>query len=279
MKSVKKDFFLIGEVWSDDPRYIADYGKYGIDGFVDCPIYNAVTKTLTKRDQSLRPLYDVWEYNKTFYDRPYLLGTFLDNHDTVRFTKLAIDNRQNPISRIKLAMSYLFSAPGIPIMYYGTEIALNGGEGSDNRRLMDFRADRGIIDYIKKLGQLRKELPSLRRGDFILLYEKDGMAVFKRHYKKETTVIAVNNTGKIQKAHITNDQLTPGKELRGLLAGDLVWSDRDGYDTIINRETAEIYALTDKTGINIPFIMAIVAVYVLFILFLYLVKKRSKQAT
>ncbi|GCD83825.1 hypothetical protein PTHTG4_28900 [Parageobacillus thermoglucosidasius] len=98
------------------------------------------------------------------------------------------------------------------------------------------------------------------------------MAVFKRHYKKETTVIAVNNTEKIQKVHITNDQLTPGKELRGLLAGDLVRSDRDGYDIIINRETAEIYALTDKTGNNIPFIMAIVAVYVLFILFLYLVK-------
>lgn len=126
VKSVKKDFFLIGEVWSEDPRYIADYGKYGIDGFIDYPLYNAVTKTLTKRDQSLRSLYDVWEYNKTFYDRPYLLGTFLDNHDTVRFTKLAIDNRQNPISRIKLAMSYLFSAPGIPIMYYGTEIAMNG---------------------------------------------------------------------------------------------------------------------------------------------------------
>jgi alpha-amylase len=279
VKSVKKDFFLLGEVRSDDPRYIADYGKYGIDGFIDYPFYNAVTKTLTKRDQSLRPLYDVWEYNKTFYDRPYLLGTFLDNHDTVRFTKLAIDNRQNPISRIKLAMSYLFSAPGIPMMYYGTEIAMNGGKDPDNRRLMDFRADQEIIDYIKKLGQLRKELPSLRRGDFTLLYEKDGMAVFKRHYKKETTVIAINNTGKTQKVHITNDQLTPGKELRGLLAGDLVRSDRDGYDIILNRETAEIYALADKTGINIPFIAALVAVYVLFALFLYFAKKRSKQAT
>lgn len=279
VKSVKKDFFLLGEVRSDDPRYIADYGKYGIDGFVDYPFYNAVTKTLTKRDQSLRPLYDVWEYNKTLYGRPYLLGTFLDDHNTVRFTKLAIDNRQNPVSRIKLAMSYLFSAPGIPMMYYGTEIAMNGGQDPDNRRLMDFRANQEIIDYIKKLGELRKELPSLRRGDFTLLYEKNGMAVFKRHYKKETTVIAINNTGKTQKVHITNDQLTPGKELRGLLAGDLVRSDRDGYDIILNRETAEIYALADKTGINIPFIATLVAIYVLFVLFLYFAKKRSKQAT
>ncbi len=76
VKSVKKDFFLLGEVWSDDPRYIAEYGKYGIDGFVDYPLYGAVKQSLARRDASLRPLYDVWEYNKTFYDRPYLLGRF-----------------------------------------------------------------------------------------------------------------------------------------------------------------------------------------------------------
>jgi alpha-amylase len=58
-----------------------------------------------------------------------------------------------------------------------------------------------------------------------------------------------------------------------------VRSDRDGYDIIINRETAEIYALADKTGLNIPFIATIVAIYVLFILFLYFAKKRSKQTT
>ncbi len=86
-------------------------------------------------------------------------------------------------------MTYLFTAPGIPIMYYGTEIAMNGGQDPDNRRLMDFRADPEIIDYLKKIGPLRQELPSLRRGDFTLLYEKDGMAVLKRQYQDETTVI------------------------------------------------------------------------------------------
>lgn len=279
VKSVKKDFFLLGEVWHDDPRYIADYGKYGIDGFVDYPLYNAITNTLTKRDQSLRPLYDVWEYDRTFYDRPYLLGTFLDNHDTVRFTRLALENKQNPITRIKLGLTYLFSAPGIPIMYYGTEIALDGGKDPDNRRLMNFRTDQEIVDYIKKLGELRKQLPSLRRGDFTLLYEKNGMAVFKRTYKGETAVIAINNTGKTQKVHLTNDQLEPGKELRGLLAGDLVRSDQNGYDVILNRETAEIYVVAKKTGLNIPFIVMLIAIYVLFGWFLYYAKKRSKQTT
>lgn len=144
---------------------------------------------------------------------------------------------------------------------------------------MNFRADDEIIQYIKKLGELRQQLPSLRRGDFTLLYEKDGMAVFKRQYKEETTVIAINNTSKTQKVHITNEQLAPGKELRGLLAGDLVRSNSEGYDIIINRETAEFYVVADKTGINIPFIVALVAVYALFALFLYFAKKRPKRTT
>lgn len=276
VKSVKKDFFLLGEVWHDDPRYIADYGKYGIDGFLDFPFYQEASKIFSKSDQSLEPLYNVWRRNETFYERPYLLGTFLDNHDTVRFTRLALENRQNPIKRIKLGLTYLFSAPGIPIMYYGTEIGMDGGKDPDNRRLMNFRTDQEIIDYIKKIGALRNDVPALRRGDFTLLYEKNGMAVFKRTYHDQTAVIAINNTSKTAKAHISNEQLEPGKELHGLLADDLVRSDKNGYDIILNRETAEIYLLGKKTGLNVPFISAIIAVYVLFGLFLYYVKKRSK---
>ncbi|CUA79317.1 alpha-amylase family glycosyl hydrolase [Anoxybacillus suryakundensis] len=274
VKSVKQDFFLLGEVWHDDPRYVAEYGKHGIDALIDFPFYKEASAIFSNVDQSLEPLYNVWKRNEAFYERPYLLGTFLDNHDTVRFTRLALQNRINPVTRLKLGLTYLFSAPGIPIMYYGTEIALDGGEDPDNRRLMNFRTDKELIDYVTKLGELREKLPSLRRGDFELLYEKDGMALFKRTYKNETAVIAINNTSKTQKVTL-DDELEQGRELRGLLAGDLVRSKDGKYDIILDRETAEIYVLAPKTGVNIPFIAALLAVYTAFGLFLYLAKKRK----
>lgn len=161
-------------------------------------------------------------------------------------------------------------------MYYGTEIALDGGEDPDNRRLMNFRTDKELIDYVTKLGELREKLPSLRRGDFELLYEKDGMALFKRTYENETAVIAINNTSKTQKVTL-DDELEQGKELRGLLAGDLVRSKDGKYDIILDRETAEIYVLAPKTGLNIPFIAALLAVYTAFGLFLYLARKRKAR--
>ncbi|MDE8565205.1 alpha-amylase family glycosyl hydrolase [Anoxybacillus rupiensis] len=278
VKAVKKDFYLLGGIDSNDPRYIADYEKDGIDGFLDYPFYNEASKVLSNVNQSLAPLYRVWKNNVSYYDHPYLLGTFLDNDRTVRFTRLALENKQNPITRMKLSLAYLFSTPGVPIVYYGTEIVLDGGKAPDNHRLMNFRTDDEVVNYIKKLGELRGQLPSLRRGDFTLLYEKKGMAVFKRTYKGETAVIAINNTNKTQKVHLTNAQLAPGKELRGLLSGDLVRSSKNGYNLISDRETAEIYVLAKKTGLNIPFIAALIAVYVLFGLFLYYAKKRAKRS-
>ncbi|MFX8906947.1 hypothetical protein ABTM87_19140, partial [Acinetobacter baumannii] len=90
----------------DDPRYVAQYGKLGIDALIDFPFYKEASTIFSNVDQSLEPLYNVWKRNEAFYDRPYLLGTFLDNHDTVRFTRLALQNRINPVTRLKLGLTY-----------------------------------------------------------------------------------------------------------------------------------------------------------------------------
>jgi alpha-amylase len=103
------------------------------------------------------------------------------------------------------------------------------------------------------------------------------MSVLKRTYEQETTVIAINNTTKTQTVHLTNKQLEANKELRGLLEDDLIRSSEDGYHLVINRETANVYALTEKTGLNFSFIASLIGVYVLFMVFIIAVKKRSKK--
>jgi alpha-amylase len=142
---------------------------------------------------------------------------------------------------------------------------------------MDFRTDKELIDYITKLGEVRKMLPSLTRGDMELLEEKDGMAVYKRTYKDETAVIAINNSTKSQKAVLDSSQVEEGKELRGMLADDLVRSEDGKYNLILDREQAEVYILAEKSGLNIPLIAALAAVYTAFMIFIFLLWKRSKR--
>lgn len=171
----------------------------------------------------------------------------------------------------------MYTSPGIPIVYYGSEIAMDGGEDPDNRRQMDFRTDKELIDYITKLGEVRGLLPSLTRGDMELLEERDGFAVYKRTFDDETTVIAINNSTKTQKAVLDSSQLEEERELRGMISNDLIRSKDDKYELIIDREEAEVYVLKEKSGLNIPLIGALAAVYSAFMIFLYLLWKRSKR--
>jgi alpha-amylase len=277
IKSIKPNFFLIGEVFNNDPTYIAGYQETGMDALLNFPYQKEITDAFSKPNVSAERLYNEWKRDERFYKNPYMLGTFIDNHDLKRFTRVAKENKYYPPTRLKLALAYLYTSPGIPIVYYGTEIALDGGEDPDNRRLMDFKTDENFLNYVSKLGELRNQLPSLRRGTFEMIYDKEGMSIFKRTYNKEVTVIAINNTTKTQKIQLTPEQLEANKELRGLLEDDLVRSTKNGYTLVIEREKANVYALAEKAGLNFTFISALVGVNVLFIIFIILVRKRGKR--
>jgi alpha-amylase len=201
----------------------------------------------------------------------------MDNVQSTRFTKDIVSNKQYPGSRWEMALTYLYTTPGIPVIFYGSEIALNGGTAPDNQRQMNFKANKDLIDYITKLGQLRNQLPSLTRGTFEKLYEKNGMIVYKRVYQNETSIIAINNTSKSQQVTLSSKQLEDGKELRGLLNGDVAKSSQHQYKIILDRDNAEIYVLADKSGINVPLIAAITAVYAVFFIFLFFLFKNRKK--
>lgn len=280
VKSVKQDFFLIGEVWHNDPRYVASYNQAGIDALVDYPFFNDAVRIFREPDTKMEAMYNVWKRNQAYYEDPYLLGNFIDNHDNVRFVREAKLKKENPETRLKLALTYLYTAPGIPILYQGTEIAMDGGPDPDNRRMMNFRSNTEFVDFVKELGQARHDFPSLRRGDFELLYSEGGMAVFKRTYQDETTVIAVNNTSKTQAVVLPTEDLAEGKQLRGLLEEDLVKETEKGYELIIDREKANLYILEEKTGLNLPFITMLTVVYGAFVLFvIYIIRRRKKAGT
>ena len=279
MKSVKKDFILLGEITTDDPVKMASYAESGIDGFVDFPLNEELRKVFPKPDQSFGELFKRLEQNEELGLNSYLMGTFMDNHHTVRFTREMVENNEHPGPRWKQSLTYLYTTPGIPIVYYGSEIALDGGNSPDNRRQMNFRTDKELIDYMAKLSRVRSQLPSLTRGKMELLYEQDGMAVYKREYQEETSVVAINNTTETQTVAIPAEKLTASadhKELRGMLNGDLVRNKDKQYTMTIDRDESEIYVLSKKSGINLFYLISLGVVLLSFFVFLILVSKRSR---
>lgn len=271
VKQEKDNFFLFGITTPDRKVDLDQYKNAGIDSITDYQHSEELRNVFATTNQSISTL------NENKVQKPELQAQFFDNEMTTRFTRDIVENKHFPGARWKTALTYIYSTPGVPIVYYGSEIALNGGEIPDNRQPMNFRTEKELIDYITKLGELRNQLPSLTRGSMEMIYEKDGMAVYKRVYQDETAIIAINNTSESQNVTLNIEQIEGGKELRGLLKGDLVRSKGDQYDLIIDRDEAEIYVLANKSGINIPLIGSLVVVYILFTIFIIKIKKRRKS--
>lgn len=277
VKQEKKNFFLLGVTKGKTALDMKEYENAGIDSLFNDPLSENLRDVFANTRKSFSTLSSQTEKDKALFQNPFLLANFMDNENTVRFTRDIVRNRQYPGSRWKTALTYLYTTPGIPIIFYGSEIALNGGEVPDNRGQMSFRAEKELIDYITKLAELRNQLPSLTRGTMEMLYDKDGMAVYKRNYKGETSIIAINNTTKSQTVSLTNEQLEGDKELRGLLEGDVVKSNGDQYPIIIDRDKTEIYVLAAKSGINLQLTVSLTVIIILVVIFLFGIIKRSKR--
>ncbi|WHY02068.1 alpha-amylase family glycosyl hydrolase [Neobacillus sp. DY30] len=270
VKSEKENFFLLGIT---SPNSTEDFKKYenaGIDSLTDYQLSKELRNVFAATNQSFSLL------KESKVQTPELKPQFFDNESTSRFTQDIVTNKHFPGARWKTALTYIYSTPGIPVVFYGSEIALNGGEVPDNHQPMNFRAEKELIDFITKLGELRNQLPSLTRGSMEMLYEKNGMAIYKRVYQNETAIIAINNTSESQYITLNNEHIEADKELRGLLNGDLVRSNDNQYDLIIDRDESEIYVLTEKSGINLPLVGSLVVVYILFMIFILKIRKRNK---
>ncbi|UPJ17557.1 alpha-amylase family glycosyl hydrolase [Bacillus cereus] len=228
-----------------------------------------IVESFSEADVSVKSLYDVSKKEGEFV-------TFLDDQETKRYARIAKENMYYPPSRLKLALTYLLTSPGIPNFYYGTEIALDGGSVPDNRRLMDFKSDEKFMQHITKLGELRQARPSLRRGTFELLYDKSGMSILKRKYKNEVTLVAINNTKETQKVSLPASTIGEKQELRGLLEDEIIREENGGFYLVLKREESNVYKVNGETGVNWLFISLIVGVNVLFIAFLIAVKRKRR---
>lgn len=271
MKALKEDYYLVGSIDSNDSNMISSYIESGFDSILNHSFYEETANVFANVDQPFLPITDIVAKSSP------LLSTYVDNDDTVRFTRHAIENNQHPGVRLKMAFSYMYTIPGTPVIYYGSEIAVDGGEPPTNRPLMNFQSDEELIEYLGKLSIVRKTFPALTYGDYQVLYEKDGMIIFKRSYQDESLIVAINNTVETQKVKISASEIAEDKKLEGLLTGDTFEEENNEYEFIIDREIAEVYKIKEKTGLNIPFISVFIIVPALFISFLILAYKRGKK--
>lgn len=145
------------------------------------------------------------------YKNPEKHVIFLDNHDVSRFYSVV----NKDMEKFKMGIGLLMTLRGIPQLYYGTEILLDGTADPDGKVRQDFpggwpndpinkfvdsnrtELENEAFNYIKALANYRKNSVVLKEGLTMQYTPKDGVYTFFRYRKEGTVMIMINPTEKM----------------------------------------------------------------------------------
>ena len=225
MTSIRREYpklRVVGEVFDGDPAMVSFFegGRPQFDGIddkvdmlFDFPLYFSVRNAFGQ-GKSIREVAQVLSHDRLYRD-PSNLVTFLGLHDVGRF----MNEPGATTEGLTLAYTFLLTARGTPLLYYGDEIALPGGNDPDNRR--DFPggwtgdahnafdasgrtpSEQSVWSHVQKLLRLRAERGELRGGATEHLHVSDQAFV----YRRGKSVVALNNDTKPVEVRI------PGRSL------------------------------------------------------------------
>lgn len=121
MRKVKRDVYLVGEVWASTDK-VAPYLK-GMPALFNFDLASAIRKAVNEeRADSLAIKLKAIEDFYTTINPDFIDATFLSNHDQER----VMSSLGNDINKEKVAAALLFTLPGSPYIYYGEEIGMMG---------------------------------------------------------------------------------------------------------------------------------------------------------
>ena len=154
------------------------------------------------------------------------LMNILGNHDTARLmtvlgdsgnvadkddkARAVVNNREEATTLVKMASALQYTLPGIPCVYYGDEIGMEGFEDPFNRRCYPWgNADKMLLKWYKKLGAVRaNEREIFAHGRYKSVDTDHGVMYFKRKTDREEVLVIVNNSGSEYKPQLAKGDYT-----------------------------------------------------------------------
>ncbi|MBJ4955852.1 maltodextrin glucosidase [Salmonella enterica subsp. enterica serovar Goldcoast] len=115
----------------------------------------------------------------------------LDSHDTARFKSLL----GKDVARLPLAVVWLFTWPGVPCIYYGDEVGLDGNNDPFCRKTFPWqkeKQDSELLALYQRLAKMRHGNQALRHGGCQVMYAEDNVVVFVRVLNRQRVLVAIN---------------------------------------------------------------------------------------
>lgn len=188
VKAINNNVVLIGEVWQS--------AKYFLDGSMFDSTMNYsflkhakdffAQRKLTSEQFNTRITSQLTRYHKNIN---YGQLNLLDSHDVPRF----LSHCEEDIHSYKLALIFLFTFVGAPMLFYGDELGFVGISEDEYRQPMQYNKHH-LQDFITNLTSIRTNHLSIQTGDYktLLSCEDDGLLIYKRFNKTEEIIVILN---------------------------------------------------------------------------------------
>jgi glycosidase len=216
-------FNIVGEVWMQNQAHMAYWQKDSkigaIENFnsnlpsvMDFTLLNALTTVLNEDKAAWnKGMINVYENftNDFLYPNVNNIMTFVENHDTNRFNTVY----KNDFKKYQIAMAMIATVRGIPQLYYGSEIGMDGDK--DKKGDADIRKDfpggwegdtnnafsrsarteqqQKYFDFTSKLFQWRKTNEAVHFGKMKHYIPENNVYVYFRYTDKKSVMVIVNN--------------------------------------------------------------------------------------
>lgn len=249
---VKEDFWLMGEVIH------GDYTRWVNEGTLHSVTNYHLHKALYSGHND-HNYFEIAHTVKRLYEmggcRPdgLKLYNFVDNHDVERiYTKLSNKAHFTPVHIL------LYTLPGIPSIYYGSEFAIEGRKekfSDDSLRpalsLSDYAdavSENPHTRLIAALGRIRRTTPALSYGSYRELLLKNRQYAFSRSHNGTDILVTVNND---DSDYVMTLPCGNAAEYTGALSRERV-SVTDGHITVnIRANSGDIWLPVQDGGENV----------------------------
>jgi glycosidase len=237
--------YQIGETFGDYDL-IASYVRNGqLSAQFNFNLSYFAIPVFLERDQSFESLDFHMQRSFDAFGRYHLMGNIMDSHDKVRFMTYAdgdvhhqgVDTREmawtNPPTvdhpssyrKAELYLAYLFTIPGLPVVYYGSEFGMTGADDPDNRRMMRFGSDlsgheRDLLDRTRAISHLRRRHSALRYGDFLTLAADRWIYAYLRSDLRERLLVVLNKDANRRVAQITLPNAIEARKVVDVVSGE-----------------------------------------------------------
>ncbi len=229
-----RNVFFLGEDLNFEEDEIARYQReHDFDSLFDFPLQKNIIEVLIQNERYKQtdnmgmtaiasPRLGIPEIREgvldadTKYNNANRLVTLVDNHDLDKriMTWALIETSGDRLAAARLvnyALTFQFTVRGIPQIYYGTEIGMegekvHGGDAairrsmewykidpSKNEPFDEFQIEKKIYNHLQKLISLRKENEALCYGYQFTIYSDYNYFAFIREFRGNTLIIALNN--------------------------------------------------------------------------------------